>query len=124
MQAAGAILYDRQVVERKQNMLHPADMKDLGGVKNALGKHLDRTIDKLPFTKAAKQALRALIGKLYTGHADGTLSRDLLPAGDLKSYWNPQAEPVETVVDQAAADHGLFEIQELMLGGRTETFVS
>ena len=65
-----------------------------------------------------------MIGKLYVSHADGTVSRDLVPAGDLKSYWRGASDPVETVVNRAADDCGLFEIQQLFIGGESDVYVS
>ncbi len=124
VQAAGALLYDRQVVERKQDTLHAADIKDLGGVKNALGKYLDRTLERLAIAKQSRQALRELLAKLYIGHADGTLSRDVIPASDLKSHWTSQVDPVEPIVNLAAEEQGLFEIQELLIAGQPDTYVS
>jgi WD40 repeat protein len=124
LQAVGALLYDNQVLEKKQEVLRVGDVKDLGGVKEALGKYLDQTLERLPVTKQSRQALRTLIGKLYTGHADGTLSRDLIPASKLQTHWDAAAEPVETIVNQAAESQGLFEVQQLMIGGQQDVFVS
>jgi WD40 repeat protein len=124
LQAVGALLYDRQVLEKKQTVLRTGDVKELGGVKEALAKYLDGTLERLPINKSSRRALRELIGKLYTSHADGTLSRDLLPASDLKSHWPASAEPAEPIVNQAAEEQGLFEIQQLLIGGQQDVFVS
>jgi WD40 repeat protein len=124
LQAVGALLYDNQVLEKKQQLLRVGDIKDLGGVKEALGKYLDQTLERLRVTKQSRQALRTLIGKLHIGHADGTLGRDLIPASKLQTYWDAAAEPVETIVNQAAQEQGLFEVQQLMIGGQQDVFVS
>lgn len=124
LQAVGALLYDRQVLEKKQDMLHAADLKDIGGIKEAIAKYLDLTLERLPVTKSTRAALKGLIGKLYTKHADGTLSRDLMPAENLPSYWQAAAEPVEMTVNTAAEQQGLFEIQQLLIAGKNGLYVS
>lgn len=124
IQAVGALLYDIQVLQRKQNVLRAADLKGVGGVKEALGKYLDLAIGRLPVGKATRAALKGLIGMLYTSHADGSVGRDLMQAGDLKSYWQSAAEPVEATVNTAAEEQGLFEIQQLLIGGQVGLYVS
>jgi WD40 repeat protein len=124
IQAVGALLYDKQVLTKRQQVLRFGDVKDVGSVKNAVTKYLDLVLQRLPVSKASQTALRTLIGKLYTSHADGTLSRDLVPASELKSYWRGASDPVEAVVNQAADAFGLFEIQQLFIGGESDVYVS
>ncbi|HZZ82807.1 MAG TPA: WD40 repeat domain-containing protein [Gemmataceae bacterium] len=123
VQAAGALLYQKQVVDKRQQIVRVGDLKDSGGVRNALSKYFDLAVLKLPHGKQSQAALRTLIGKLYTSHADGTLSRDLAPASDLKDYWHGST-PVEDIVDEAAEKLGLFDIQRLFIGGEADTYVS
>jgi WD40 repeat protein len=122
--AAGELLYEIIVQEKTQPTLHAGDLKQLGGVKGSLDKYLDRKLDRLALSKPARKALRDLIGKLYTGHADGTVSAELLLATDLGNYWTYQAEPGAPIVNQAAQEQGLFEIQELLIGGQPSVFIS
>lgn len=124
VQAAGALLYDKQVVGKKQEVVRYGDLKDLGGVKKAFAAYFDLALGRLPFSKASRSALRALIGRLHTSHADGTISRDLVPADELKKSWRGGTEPVETVVNEAADRDGLFDIQQLFIGGESDTYVS
>jgi WD40 repeat protein len=124
LQATGALLYERQVMQKKQDVVRVGDVKDFGGVKEALTKYLDQSLEGLPITKQSRQALRELIAKLYISHEDGTLSRDVLLASDLKNHWNPTAEPVEPVVNLAADQQGLFDIQQLLIGGQQDVYVS
>ena len=42
----------------------------------ALAAYLETSLDHLKLLKGSRRALRRLIGKLYTSHADGGLSRD------------------------------------------------
>ena len=122
--AAGMLLYDKQVVEKKQATLSAGDLKAMGGVKDALMRNLDAALQRLPGGKPAHHALRQLIGKLSITFPDGTLGRDVIPAGQLKRLWQGGAGPVEAVVNQAAEQQGLFEIQQLLIGGQTEVYVS
>ncbi len=124
LQAVGALLYDKQVLGKNQTVVRFGDVKDVGGVKNAVTKYFELVLQRLPFSKASQAALRTLIGKLFTSHADGTLSRDLVPASDLKGYWRGASDPVEAVVNQAADACGLFEIQQLFIGGESDVYVS
>jgi WD40 repeat protein len=124
VQAVGALLYDKQVREKKQEVLRVDDIKNLGGVKQALDKFLEQTLEQLAITRQSRQALRALISKLYLAHPDGTLSCDVIRASELKTRWDPAAEPVEPIVKQAASEHGLFAVQELLVGGQPDYFVS
>ena len=124
IQAVGALLYEKQVLARKQSIVRMSDVKNEGGVKNALLKYLEHSLDKLKLAKSTRRALRRLVGKLYTGRPDGTLSRDLVPASELKTQWVGSTESVEAVVNQAADDIGLFEIQQLMIGGQSDVYVS
>ncbi len=124
LQAVGTLLYERQVVEMKQNVVRYEDTKQFGGVREALAKCLDLKLKRLDVGNASKGALRELIGKLTTSHADGTLSRDLVPAANLKNLWKNSSEPVEAIVNRAADDEGLFEIQQLLIGGQEEIYVS
>jgi WD40 repeat protein len=122
--AIGALLYRKQVIGKKQSILSAADLKEVGGVKKAPMTYLEDAIDRLKLLKASQRAMRRLIAKLYTSHADGTLSRDLVPADDLKSYWVGSPEPVEPIVNKAADEEGLFEIQQLLIGGQSDVYVS
>ena len=45
-------------------------------------------------------------------------------AVDLKQLWKNSPEPVEQVVNVAAEGGGLFEIQQLLIGGQQDVFVS
>jgi WD40 repeat protein len=124
MQAAGALLYREVILGRKQNVARASDLKALGGTRDALVKYLDGSLARLPIAKASRAALRELIASLATSHADGTVSRDLVRAAELKSDWPSTAEPVEAVVNRAAEAAGLFEIQQLLIGGQAEVYVS
>jgi WD40 repeat protein len=124
VQAVGALLYDKLVLAKKQGIVRFGDVKEFGGVKKAVAKNFELIVQRLPFSKASQSALRTLIGALYTSHADGTLSRDLVPADHLKSYWRSTSDPVETVVNRAADDCGIFEIQQLFIGGESDVYVS
>lgn len=124
LQAVGALLYARQVVGKKQPTVGMNDVKQLGGVKEALGRCLDLSIERLGLNRPSQQALRGLIGKLYVSHTDGTISRQLLPARDLGSLWVGSPDPVEPIVNSAADNEGLFQIQQLMIGGDNQVFVS
>ena len=80
-----------------------------------------------PKTQALPQhaeRLRQVFANLYTSNADGTIGRDLLSANDLKIHWPPNAQPIEPVVNKATDEAGLFEIQQLMIGGHTDVYVS
>jgi WD40 repeat protein len=124
IQATAALLYEKQVLEKKQSALRAADLKDLGGVKAALGKCLDGALDRLKLASATRHALRELIARLHTDHADGSVSRDLVHASDLKNNWAANADPVEPVVNTAASSEGLFDIQQLYIGGQSGLYVS
>jgi WD40 repeat protein len=124
LQAVGGLLYDKQVLGKKQEIVRFGDVKDFGGVKNAVAEYFELVLQRLPVSKAAQSALRALVGKLFTSHADGSLSRDLVSSSDLKSYWRGAREPVEAVVNQAADECGIFEIQQLFIGGESDVYVS
>lgn len=124
IQAVGAILYDKQVLGKKQSTVGMNDVRQLGGVKQALNNCLDRSIERLKVSKGSQHALRHLISKLYVSHADGTLSRDVVAAAELKDDWVGSQEPVEPIVNHAADAEGLFEIQQLMIGGSTGVYVS
>src|SRR5206468_6050076 len=56
---------------------------------------LDLTLTRLAIAKLSQKALRELIGNLHVAHTDGTLSRKLVRAVDLKDYWKRSPEPVE-----------------------------
>jgi WD40 repeat protein len=124
VQAAGALLYREVVLGRKQNVVRASDLKTLGGTRDALVKYLDGSLARLPIAKGSRAALRELIAGLSTSHADGTVSRDLVRAAELKSDWPRTAEPVEAVVNRAAETVGLFDIQQLLIGGQAEVYVS
>ena len=124
IQAMGALLYDKQVQGKKQSTVGMNDVRQLGGVKQALSNYLDRSIERLGVSAASRVALGNLIGKLYVSHADGTLSRDVVSASELKNQWIGSQEPVESIVNHAADAEGLFEIQQLMIGGSTGVYVS
>ncbi len=124
LHAIGTLLYEKQVLQKKQDVLRAADLKEIGGAKDALGKCLDITLERLPLAKLTRAALKSLISKLYTSHADGSVSPDLTHAEDLKAYWNSGAEPVEASVNTAADEQGLFEIQHLLIGGNAGLYVS
>jgi WD40 repeat protein len=124
LQAVGALLYDKQVVGQGQDVIHAIDLKAVGPVKDALSKSLDEALSRLPIVKASRAALRDLIARLYTTHPDGTLGREPVPAGNLKSMWKKSPEPVEQVVNTAAENEDLFEIQQLLIGGQQKLYVS
>jgi WD40 repeat protein len=123
VQAAGALLFETQVVQRKHDVLRSTDLKDLGGVKNAVNKYLDLTLEKLPVSTQAMAGLRDLIGKLHLSHTDGTLSRDIILMTQLKERWTVASEDAEAIIEQAAAEQGLFEVADLLIGGQSDTYV-
>jgi len=122
--AVGWLLYEKQVLEKKQNVLRGDDLKAFDGVKNALSKALDQKLQQLPVANISRTALRNLISSLSVSQADGTVTRDMILAADLKNYWESSGDKVETVVNQAAEEQGLFEIQNLLVGGHQDLFVS
>lgn len=124
VQATAALLYERQVVDKKQDAVRAADLKEFGGVQAAPGKYLDLSLDRLNLSKHTRETLRSLIGKLYRSHADGSVSRDLVNAGDLKGLWSPNASSVETTVNRAAEEQKLFEIQQLFISGHQDLYIS
>lgn len=124
IQAAAALLYEQRVVDKHQDAVGAIDLKDLGGVKKALPLYLDWTLERITPVRATRHALKALLAKLYTNHADGTVSRDLVPAAELRDHWQSGADPVETAVNQAAEQGGLFEIQNLLISGQEGMYVS
>ena len=124
IQATGALLYEKKVIGKNQNVVRTADVKELGGVRAAPLKCLDSSIEKIKIPSPAQRELRQLFTKLYTSHADGTVSRDLVPASELKTHWKTAAEPVESAVNKATDEAGLFEIQQLMIGGQSDIYVS
>ena len=101
-----------------------SDVKDVGGVRGSTLACLENSLEKLKLSSAARRSLRQLVAKLSTSHADGTVSRDLVPASELKSHWTAPGEPVEAAVNKATDDAGLFDIQQLMIGGRSDVYVS
>lgn len=118
LQAAGELLYERRSGDA---VLRQNDLKTIEG--DALSKCLDARLKRLGLSSSAQQAFRDLIAKLTISHADGTVARDLVPASNLKSLWTGR-EPIEPIVNRAADQEGLFEIQQLLIGGQDEVFVS
>jgi len=124
LHAVGALLYESQVLIKKQSVLRVGDINDLGGVRDAVANYLDFTLDRLNLTMSAQQALRDLIAKLYMSHSDGTLSRKIILAGDLGDCWSSPGDPALPNVTKAADQAGLFHVHELLIGGTIDTYVS
>jgi WD40 repeat protein len=123
LQTVCATLYDRRVLQKKQDMIRAADLKDVGGVRGALARYVGQKVKDLPLPSGARDGLRALIGVLYTRHRDGTITRDLAPARDLQAAWKGTV-PVEQAVNTAAEQAGLFTIDELLVAGQPGLYVS
>jgi WD40 repeat protein len=124
LHAVGALLYEQQVLGKKETVLRAAHLKEFGGVKKALARYFDHTLDRLSMRSASRKVVRTLVAKLGEPHADGTISRDLVPASDLPGWFPKVTEPIEQIINTAAEEASLFEIQQLFIGGQTNLYVS
>ncbi|MSU76502.1 MAG: hypothetical protein EXS16_00245 [Gemmataceae bacterium] len=124
LQAVGALLYENEIVAKKQSVLRVVDMKAFGGIREALSKCFDAKIKTLRLSSAESVAMRDLLLSLCTSNADGTLDRDLIPASDLSHHWKASGRPVADIVNRAADELGLFEIQNFWIQGKQELIVS
>ncbi len=119
-QAAAALLAQKHA--GRPGVLRAADLKKLGGVEAALVGLYRKRVAGLRLSAATEKALHKLIASMVNCRSDGTATRDLVGAGELKKLWTGK-EPVEKVVDKAA-QAGLFDLQQLWIGGRKEVHVS
>lgn len=124
VQAACALLY-RRLTARKggAGLVRPADLQAIGPVEDALQRCLDATLAALKLPRKTAASLRRLMARLSERQPDGTITRTLLPASQLKQAWTGR-EPPEPIVNRAAEEAGLFEIQQLFIGGQPDLFIS
>lgn len=123
LQVVCTMLYDSQVVKRKQTVIRAIDLKAIGGIRGALGRYVAQAIFNLPLQSGARDGLRKLVDRLTTRHADGRITRDLVPARALKDTWRDRT-PVEQAVNTAADTAGLFSIEQLLVAGQPGLYVS
>jgi WD40 repeat protein len=123
LQVVCSMLYDARVVQRHQNLIRTADLKEIGGVRGILGRYVRTRIDRLRLASNAREGLRRLVRRLTTRHPDGRVTRDLLPARTLKDGWKGSV-PIEQAVNTATEQAGLFAIDELMVAGQPGIYVS
>jgi WD40 repeat protein len=123
LQVVCAMLYDSRVVAKKQSVLRASDLKEIGGIRGALGRRVGQEINGLPLPRGARNGLRALIARLTTRHADGRITRDLVAARDLKDAWKDRT-PIEQAVQVAAEQAGLFSVEQLLVAGQPGLYVS
>ncbi len=122
LQVVCALLYDRRVVQKRQTTLRSADLRDIGGVRGALGRFVAERINRLDLPRGAREGLRGLVMRLYSRHTDGRITRDLVPARQLKDAWKGPV-PVEQAVNAAADQAGLFTIEQLLVAGQPGLYV-
>lgn len=120
--AMGAVLHQGEVIAKKQPTIRADAVKALSA-REALLKAFDEKLSRLPIGDAARRDLKNLINRLTIRHPDGTVSRDLMPASNLKEVWKGR-DSAEPIVNQAAEQEGLFEIQQLLIDGQPELCVS
>jgi WD40 repeat protein len=118
--AVGALIFEKQVIEQKSGQ----NLKALGEPEDALDRTLEQSLQRLPMANSTRAALRNLVSALTLSQNDGTLGRDLVLARDLQKHWKDSGERVEAAVNQAADEVGLFEIQNLLIGGKQDLYVS
>jgi len=106
--------------ESPDRIVREADLKRAGGVDE----YLDRKLGGLALPKRTRNALRDLMPLLYSTHPDGTLTRDLVSARELKEHWT-DSTPIQQAVEAAANDDdGLFEIDRLLVDGTRGLYVT
>ncbi len=99
LQVVCAMLYDQRVVQRRQDIIRAADLREIGGVRGALARYVGRRIDKLSLPSRARAGLRRLMQRLYTRHTDGRITRDLVPA-------RAEGDVARRRADRAGGEHG------------------
>jgi WD40 repeat protein len=122
LQAVCAMLYDMRVLRKRQNLVRPADLKDVGGIRGALARYVGDKIDRLQVTGAARTGLRQLVQRLVNRHSDGRITRELVPARELKESWRVPM-PVEQAVNAAAEQAGLFAVEPHLVAGQRGLYV-
>jgi WD40 repeat protein len=125
VQAAGALLYERRVLERRVAVLRQADLKGVGGTASAPAQLLDGRLRRLALPKKDQWALQTLLIKLTSRNSDGGLTSELASARTtLPALWHGTGTgPVEPIVNRAAKE-GLLKIQNLFIGGQSAPYVS
>ena len=121
LQVVCADLHDR-MRERKGEVITRADRKNQGPVGEVLKRYVAKKIKGLPITPADRIALRQLMEHLYVRNSDGTMARHLVATRKVAESWK-SSTPLETVVD-AAAQEGLVEVNQMLVGGRPDLFIS
>jgi WD40 repeat protein len=123
VQVVGARLVE-QLGDRPERVVRAGDLKNVGGVAEALPRFVTHRQRRLPRAIGDRAAFQKLLNGLAFSQPDGTITRDLVLVEDLKKDWRG-ATPVETVVAAAAApDVGLLEAAELTIEGKAGVYVS
>jgi WD40 repeat protein len=111
------------VKQRQDKVIRAADLKYIGGVDKGLSKYFASVVKQAPNGRD-RRALNKLVYGLFVRQPDGSLTRDLLPEGELKKTW-AGATPLEALAPQFAAEGvRLLEVSWQNVGGREDNFVS
>ncbi len=121
LQTLCADLYDR-MAKRHDHVITKKDHKNQGPAEAAVTNLVAKRIKDLPITPSDRKTLRKLMDELCVRQADGSLMRGLVPAEEVAKTWS-SATPVGTVLD-AAAEEGLVEVNQMLVEGRPDVFVS
>lgn len=109
---------------RRLKTVGPSELRAVGGVDGAIIKWIDDRINTLDIRKSSQRILRRLFESLYASHPDGTVTRDPLPADHVQAMWGTSDVQEAQKSVNAAVDAGLLEIQQLMVEGREQVYVS
>lgn len=123
MQVVAARLVEK-LGTREQRVVRAGDLRQIGGVPEALGKFIEHRVSRLPRLTGDRASFQLLLNSLVYRQPDGTVTRDLVSLPQLQKEWRGTT-PLETMVLAAAADDvGLLAVEELTIDGQTAVYVS
>jgi WD40 repeat protein len=124
VQAICAQLYDA-LGDREDRVIGEPLLKVLGKGESAfrLGSYLEKKLTFLP-QRSDRRKFVELLQHFYRREPDGTVVRNLLPLADLSEHWRGSV-PLNAVMESAAAENvRIFELNQLLIGGKESLYVS
>jgi hypothetical protein len=124
VQAICAQLFD-MLGERPDRVIGEPDLKALGKGEQAfrLSSYVEKKLAFLPL-RSDRRRFVELLQHFYRREPDGTVVRKLVPLAILTEYWRGSV-PLNAVVESAAAENvRIFELNQLLIGGKESLYVS
>jgi WD40 repeat protein len=124
VQAICSQLYD-MLGDRADRIINESDLKALGkgDVPFRLGSYMEKKLGFLA-QRSDRRRFHDLLQHFYQHSPDGPVVRNLIAVENLPGDWRGSM-PLNTVVESAAAENvRLFELNQLLIGGREGLYVS